>query len=87
MNKERLPQPSEGLHGEPMGRPQPLVQRTPTGPGGVPNTQDDAIDLDKLPMEVSQAESAQRNRRYWEPSWGPEAGEGGDQSSREGGQA
>ena len=33
----RLPQTSEGLHGKTMGKPQPLVKRTSTGAGGVPN--------------------------------------------------
>jgi hypothetical protein len=45
-----LPRPSQGLHGETMGKPQPLVKLTPTGPGGVPNTTDD-LDVPNTPEQ------------------------------------
>jgi hypothetical protein len=38
MTTKPLPQPGQGLHGEPMGKPEPSMRLTPTGDEDVPNT-------------------------------------------------
>jgi hypothetical protein len=82
-----LPRPSQGVHGETMGAPQPLVKPTSTGPGGVPNTEDDlmipapapapepriASPLETLPREVSHDQLRKQNEQYWAPNWGTRA--------------